>query len=95
MLRARASVLVGGLPEAVALSAERSGLVDWRPLAAALDTLYVARGGALGVRSFLMSPQTSLSGGVPVEMIAHGDSLERVALAAYSESARTDLSRTG
>jgi hypothetical protein len=91
--QARAAVLVGGLPESVALAAERRGQFDWRPLAAALDTLYAAKGGSLGVRAFLMSPQRSLSGGVPIDLIARKGELQQVARAAYDESARTDLAR--
>ena len=83
------------LPEAAAVAAERSGTVDWRPLAVALDTLYVARGGTLGVRAFLTSPQRTLSGAVPAELIAHGGGLSKVAWAAYNESTRADLSRAG
>lgn len=95
VVQARAAVLVGGLPEAAAKAAERRGQVDWRPLAAALDTLYLAKGGSLGVRMFLMSPQKSLSGNVPVELIARNIDLQGVARAAYSESARANLARSG
>jgi Protein of unknown function (DUF2384) len=95
VLQARTAVLVNGLPEAVAVAAERRREIDWRPLAAALDTLYVARGGTLGVRMFLTSPQRALRGAVPADLIARDGELERVARAAYSESARADLSRIG
>jgi hypothetical protein len=96
MVQARAAVLIVGLPETAAAAAENRGVVDWRPLAAALDTLYVARGGALGVRMFLNSPQRSLHGDVPADLVARGNGeLERVARAAYDESARADLSRVG
>jgi hypothetical protein len=95
VIQARAAVLIGGLPEAAVQAAERRGEFDWRPLAAALDTLYVAKGGSLGVRAFLLSPQKSLSGRVPVELIARKGELQQVALAAYNESVRADLSRLG
>ena len=94
IVEARAAVLVGGLPEEAAKAAERRGQVDWRPLAAALDTLYVAKGGSLAVRMFLMSPQKSLRGDIPVDLIARKGDLQLVARAAYTESARTDLARS-
>jgi hypothetical protein len=90
--QARSVVLVGGLPESVARAAERHGEVDWRPLAAALDSLFVARGGGLGVRRFLLSPHASLSGRAPVEVIERGG-VESVALAAYRESTRVELEK--
>jgi hypothetical protein len=90
--QARNAVLVCGLSEGTAKSAERKGPVDWRPLAAAFDSLYVARGGSLGIRMFLMTPQKSLGGAVPAELVARGD-LHRVARAAYIEAVRADRAR--
>jgi len=92
--QARNAVLTCGLAEGVAKAAERKGQMDWRPLAAAFDSLYVARGGPLGVRTFLMTPQKTLNGAVPSDLIARGD-LQRVAGAAYNEAVRADIARCG
>lgn len=94
IMQARATVVVSGLPESAVRAAERRGEVDWRPLAAALDSLYLAKGGAPGVRVFLTSPQRSLSGRVPAELIARNRDLQGVARAVYRESLMADLSRT-
>ena len=95
IVQARSAVVVSGLPKRAVRTAERGrGRLDWRPLAAALDSLYIAKGGAPGVRIFLTTPQRSLSGGVPAEMIAHKGELQRVAMAAYRESVRAQATRT-
>jgi hypothetical protein len=91
--RARAAVLIGGLPEQVARAAERDGGVEWRPLAAAMDTLFMAAGGGLGVRKFWISPQDSLSGRVPVDVLLRDDGPRQVEQAAYRASARATASR--
>ena len=93
--RARAAVLVGGLPERVAQAADRHGEVDWRLLAAALDTLFMATGSNLGVRSFWISPQDSLSGHAPVEVLADKGGPRRVETAAYLASERAATLRAG
>jgi len=92
--QARAAVLICGLPEPVAKSAERQGPMDWRPLAAALDSLYATRGGSLGIRMFFSSPQRALGGATPMELIARGD-LQRVAHAAFVESVHAENARLG
>jgi len=92
--QARNAVLVCGLAEGTAESAERRGPVDWRPLAAAFDSLYVARGGSLGIRAFLATPQKDLGGATPMDLIARGD-VQRVAHAAYVEATRADIARVG
>lgn len=94
IVKARSAVVVSGLPRRAVRAAERRGQIDWRPLAAALDSLYIAKGGAPGVRMFLTTPQRSLSGSVPAELIAHKGELQRVASAAYRESVRARASRT-
>jgi hypothetical protein len=92
--QARNALLICGLAEGVAESAERQGPVDWRGLAAAFDSLYVAKGGSLGTRMFLMTPQRALDGAVPAELVARGE-VQRVAQAAYAEALRSDLARLG
>ncbi|HEU5142266.1 MAG TPA: hypothetical protein VFU04_03815, partial [Solirubrobacterales bacterium] len=91
--QARAAVLLGGLPEQVARAAERRGEVDWRPLAAAMDTLFMATGSGLGVRKFWLSPQDSLSGRAPIEVLPRKDGPRQVEEAAYRASARAASSR--
>lgn len=91
--RARAAVLIGGLPEQVARAADRNGQVNWRPLADAMDTLFMASGGALGVRRFWISPQDSLSGRAPVDVLLSDGGPRQVEQAAYRASARATALR--
>lgn len=95
MQRAREAVLLGGLPEKVVRAAERQEDVDWRPLAAAMDTLFVATGGALGVRQFWISPQESLDGRAPVDVLPRKGGLQLVEEAAYRASSRAADLRAG
>jgi hypothetical protein len=57
---ARNSLLVGGLPEeAMEKVEERLGDVDWRALAAAQDSLFMATNSTLGIRRFWATTEES------------------------------------
>src|SRR4051812_4585100 len=49
---ARTALLLNGVPEDLLREAELRGSHDWRPLAGALDDLFMATGGDRGVRIF-------------------------------------------
>lgn len=93
--RARTAVLLGGLPEQVARKAERHNEVDWRVLAAAMDSLFMATGSTLGVRRFWISPQDSLNGRAPVEVLPRKGGPRQVEAAAYKASAKATALRAG
>jgi hypothetical protein len=92
---ARTAVRIGGLPDDVIEQAERrQGSIDWRPLAAALDGLFMAAGGSLSVRRFLWTPHERFSGCTPLEVIVTtpgGPS--HVAQAALDLAVRTQLAK--
>lgn len=91
---ARTAVLIGGLPRDVVEAAERrQGRVDWRPLAGALDGLFMAGGGSLPVRRFLAMPSRRFDGRAPVDMILTPGGAGAVARAADELAIRTRLSR--
>jgi hypothetical protein len=55
--RARVALLIGGLPEKTLIAVEkRLDDVDWRILAAAQDTLFMATNSVLGIRQFWALP---------------------------------------
>ena len=86
--RARAVVLHVGLPEQVARAADRNGEVDWSILAAAMDTLFMSTGSTLGVRRFWISPQDSLGGRTPIDVLPLKGGPQKVEEAAYRASAQ-------
>lgn len=67
--RARATVILCGIPEPVVQRVEREGHVDWRSLAGELDGLSIATGGQHAVRAFWQTPHRELAGRTPLDAL--------------------------
>lgn len=72
-----------GVPDEVLIRTEavHPGL-DWRPLVAALDVVFLARGGGLAQSWFWRQRHLELSGMTPLEALPRPGGPERVRLAA-------------
>ena len=93
--RSRSAVLLGGLPERAAAAADRRGEVDWPTLAASMDSLFMVSGGTLGVRRFWITPQDSLGGRAPIDVLPQEGGQQLVEEAAYRASAEVAALRAG
>jgi hypothetical protein len=93
--RSRSAVLLGGLPEPAADATDRRGEVDWPTLAAAMDSLFMASGGTLGVRRFWLTPQDSLGGLAPIDVLPREGGQRLVEEAAHRASAEASALRAG
>lgn len=90
---ARAALRFSGLPEEVVADIESRRTVDWRMLAGALDGLYMAAGGALGVRRVMNTPAKALDGLTPIDALRDADGPERVARFIWQVAQQLRLSR--
>jgi len=76
---ARNAVEVGGLATETMVKVEdRLGDVDWRGLAVAQDSLFMATNGTLGIRNFWATPEDD--GRTPIEAMETTDTPDQLAL---------------
>jgi hypothetical protein len=87
--RARRLVAGSGVPEATMVAAETHGPVDWRALAAAMDTMFLSAGSQLAQRRFWFTRHLTLGGLSPLEALERpGGSQAVTALARKFRGAR-------
>jgi len=90
---ARIAVLLNGVPEELVEEAELHGTVDWRPLAGALDGLFMAAGGDRGVRAFWSTPYEELHGKTPLDVFPLEQAPDALEKLVRKETKRTQLAK--
>jgi hypothetical protein len=90
---ARTAIVLTGVPEELVREAESRGDVDWRPLAGALDGLFMATGGERGVHIFWKTPRGDLKGKRPLDVVASANGPHRLEKLVRDVTVRTQLAK--